>query len=316
LTASGRLNHSAVSSTIDGKAKESFTYNRFNPSIGISHAYNPAINFFGNFGQSNRVPTVIELGCADPADPCRLPTGLQADPHLKQIIGTTLEGGVRVKLSSGSGFGVSVYRTENKNDILFRATGTAGLGYFDNFSRTRRQGADITAYTDINSVALRVTYSYLDATYQDDGTLFGGERDISVTPGTKIAGLPEHTVRINADWRATPKMTIGGSVVATSSITTQGNEDGLVGDGTTTTEVNAKVKGYTLLNLHANYEASKGLDYFARINNVFDTRHETYGMMAMSALSASGSLETPATVNRFVAPGAPRNLMIGLRYRF
>ncbi len=317
LTTSGRLNHASVSNTIDGKAQESFTYNSFNPSIGISHAYNPAVNFFGNFGQSNRVPTVIELGCADPADPCRLPTGLQADPYLEQIIAKTLEGGVRLKLSSISGLGVAVYRTENKNDILFRATGTTGLGYFDNFSRTRRQGADVTAYTEINSVALRATYSYLDATYQDTGTLFGGERDISITPGTKIAGLPEHTLRINADWRATPKMTIGGTLLTTSSLVTQGNEDGKIPEDET---VDAKIKGYTLLHLHANYEAQKGLDYFARINNVFDTRFETYGMMAMNAFSASGSLlttpSTDATVNRFVAPGAPRHLMVGLRYRF
>lgn len=317
LTTSGRLNHASVSNTIDGKSKESFTYSSFNPSIGISHAYNPAVNFFGNFGQSNRVPTVIELGCADPNDPCRLPTGLQADPYLEQVIAKTIEAGLRLKLSGSSGLGVAVYRTENKNDILFRATGTTGLGYFDNFSRTRRQGADVTAYTEINSLALRATYSYLDATYQATGTLFGGERDISVTPGTKIAGLPMHTLRINADWRATPKMTIGGTLLTTSSLVTQGNEDGKIPDDET---VDAKINGYTLLHLHANYEAQKGLDYFARVNNVFDTRFETYGVMALNAFSASGSLlttpSTDATVNRFVAPGAPRHLMVGLRYRF
>ena len=167
---------------------------------------------------------------------------------------------------------------------------------------------------------MRISYSYLDATYQDSGTLFGGERDITITPGTKIAGLPQHTLRINADWRSTPKMTLGGSVLATSSLTTQGNEDGLIGaDNASATSVDAKIKGYALLNLHANYEAQKGLDYFARINNVFNTRFETYGMMAMSMFDASGSSlapTDPANVSRFVAPGAPRNLMIGLRYRF
>ena len=126
-----------------------------------------------------------------------------------------------------------------------------------------------------------------------------------------------HTLRINADWRATPKMTIGGTLLTTSSLVTQGNEDGKIPDDET---VDAKINGYTLLHVHANYEAQKGLDYFARVNNVFDTRFETYGMMAMNAFSASGSLlttpSTDATVNRFVAPGAPRHLMVGLRYRF
>lgn len=257
--------------------------------------------------------------CGPQAIPAAFRTGLQADPYLKQVIAQTLETGLRWQLSSDSGLSVALYRSENKDDILFRAVSSSGLGYFSNFSKTRRQGADITAFTMVKSLSLRISYSYLDATYQDSGTLFGGERNVSVTPGTKIAGLPEHTFRINADWRATPKMTIGGTLLTTSSLVTQGNEDGKIPDDET---VNAKINGYTLLHLHANYEAEKGLDYFARINNVFDTRFETYGMMAMSMFNANGSLidsSTSATgpnVSRFVAPGAPRHLMVGLRYRF
>ncbi len=140
-------------------------------------------------------------------------------------------------------------------------------------------------------------------------------------PGDKIAGLPEHTLKLNADWRVTSKFTLGGTAITTSSITTQGNEDGKIGDNET---VDAKVNGYTVFHLHANYAAEKGLDYFGRINNVFDTRYETYGMMGMSAFDANGTiipnlgatLTDVPTVNRFVAPGAPRSFMVGLRYRY
>jgi outer membrane receptor protein involved in Fe transport len=321
LTAAARFNHAGVSNTITGQSKEDFTYNSLNPSAGLSHQLNSAINIFGNVGQSNRVPTVIELGCADENNPCRLPTGLQSDPHLKQVIARTIEAGVRWKLSENSGISTSVYRTENRDDILFRQAGAAfpGQGFFSNFSRTRRQGLDLSAYKSIGAVTLQAGYSYLDATYQASGTLFGGERDIAVTPGTKIAGLPEHTLKMNADWRVTPKFTLGGTLITTSSITTQGNEDGLVGpDNLNTAPVNAKVDGYTVFHLHANYEAAKGLDYFGRINNVFDTRYETYGLMGLSAFDASGSSVGAGneTVNRFVAPGAPRSFMVGLRYRY
>ena len=332
VTTSGRFNHATVNNRLntyvdaDGDplastrvTSDKFTYNSFNPSFGVTYKPVQTISVFTNIGQSNRVPTSIELGCADSSYPCRLPTGLQADPYLKQVIAQTLETGLRWQLSSDSGLSVALYRSENKDDILFRAVSSSGLGYFSNFSKTRRQGADITAFTMVKSLSLRISYSYLDATYQDSGTLFGGERNISITPGTKIAGLPEHTFRINADWRATPKMTIGGTLLTTSSLVTQGNEDGKIPDDET---VNAKINGYTLLHLHANYEAEKGLDYFARINNVFDTRFETYGMMAMSMFNANGSLIDSSTsttgpnVSRFVAPGAPRHLMVGLRYRF
>lgn len=325
VTGAARFNHANVANTItnyDGgigtdRPRESFNYNSLNPSLGVSYKAAPTVTLFGNIGQSNRVPTVIELGCADPNEPCRLPTGLQADPYLKQVIARTIEFGTRWRVNSTSEFTASVYRSENKDDILFRAVSVSGLGYFSNFSRTRRQGIDLSARTEIGPVSLQASYNYLDATYQDEGELFGGERNISVRPGTRIAGLPKHTIRIGADWRAQPKLVIGGNVLATSSLVTQGNEDGLIGDGE---EVNAKVKGYAIMNLHANYEASKGLDYFVRLNNVFDTRFETYGLMALNMFDQFGnqysSPTTPPTVSRFIAPGAPRNFMVGVRYRF
>ncbi len=324
VTGAARFNHATVANTItnyeDGvgtaRPRESFTYNSLNPSVGISYKAAPAVTLFGNIGQSNRVPTVIELGCADPNEPCRLPTGLQADPYLKQVIARTIEFGTRWRLAE-SEFTASVYRSENKDDILFRAVSVTGLGYFSNFSRTRRQGIDLSARTEIGAVSLHASYNYLDATYQDDGELFGGERNISVRPGTRIAGLPKHTIRVGADWRAQPKLVVGGTVLATSSLVSQGNEDGLIGDGE---KVNASVKGYAIMNLHANYEASKGMDYFVRINNVFDTRFETYGMMALNMFDQNGnqysSPTSAPTVSRFIAPGAPRNFMVGLRYRF
>ena len=319
LTAAARFNHARVSNTLTNytagvgteKPNETFSYNSLNPSLGLSHKLNESVDVFGNVGQSNRVPTVIELGCADATVGCRLPTGLQADPYLKQVIARTLELGTRWKLSSDSGYTASIYRSDNTNDILFRPTDQTGLGYFSNFSKTRRQGLDLSAYTRIDQVDLRISYSYLQATYQAEGELFGGEREITIKRGARIAGLPEHTIKLNADWRVAPKWLVGGTVIATSSLVTQGNEDGQTANG----PANAKVDGYFLLNLHANYEVTKGLDYFARLNNVFDRRYETYGLMANSMFNASGGAYDVGA-SRFVAPGAPRSILVGLHYRF
>ena len=319
LTAAARFNHARVSNTLtnytDGagtdQPKETFSYNSLNPSLGASYKLDERADVFGNIGQSNRVPTVIELGCADATVGCRLPTGLQADPYLKQVIARTIELGTRRKLSDDSGYTVSFYRSDNSNDILFTATDQTGLGYFSNFSKTRRQGVDLSAYSRINQVDLRISYSYLQATYQAAGELFGGEREITIKRGDRIAGLPAHTIKLNADWHAAPKWLVGGSVIATSSLVTQGNEDGQTENGA----ANAKVDGYFLLNLHANYEVTKGLDYFARLNNVFDRRYETYGLMANSMFNSAG-VASDVGASRFVAPGAPRSILVGLHYRF
>jgi outer membrane receptor protein involved in Fe transport len=328
LTAAARFNHARVSNTLttwdggvaDEKPRESFNYSSFNPSVGLSHRLSGELTVFGNVGQSNRVPTVIELGCADPTEPCRLPTGLQADPYLKQVIAQTIEAGWRWAPSSDTGLNVSVYRSDNRDDILFRAANVSGLGYFANFPRTRRQGLDLSGYQVLGPLTLRAGYSYLHATYQATETLFGGERSINVAPGSRIAGLPEHTFKLNADWRAAPKFVVGGTVMATTNLVSQGNEDGYVGaDTVNKVKANANVKGYTLFHLHATYEAEKGLEYFARVNNVFDTRFESYGLMAMSMFNSAGipiTGDDGPNVSRFVAPGAPRNFMVGLRYRF
>ena len=87
-------------------------------------------------------------------------------------------------------------------------------------------------------------------------------------------------------------------------------------DNTNTTARNVSVRGYTLLNLNANYEAQKGLDYFVRLNNVLNRRFETYGMMGQSLFDQNGVDQGGTTINRFVAPGAPRSFMIGLRYKY
>ncbi len=328
LTGAARFNHAGVSNTITNytagvgsdRAAESFTYNSLNPSLGASFKVSNDMTLFGNVGQSNRVPTIIELGCADPANPCVLPTGLQADPYLKQVIARTLELGSRWRWSDASEVTASVYHAQNNNDILFRAVSATGLGYFSNFSKTLRQGLDVSARTKMGPISLQASYNYLHATYQADDELFGGERTISVTRGTRIAGLPSHSLRLSLDWRVDPKLTLGGSTIMTSSLVTQGNEDGLIGADGSTTAVDAGVKGYALLNMHANYEARTGLDYFFRVNNVLDRRYESYGLMAMSMFDSQGNTYSNSadgpTLNRFVAPGAPRNFMVGMRYRF
>jgi outer membrane receptor protein involved in Fe transport len=342
LTAAARFNHTRVDNTLTSyymlsgndavrrdslgydpeTQRERFNYNSLNPSLGISHQIAPAITVFSSVGRSNRVPTTIELGCASLANPCRLPTGLQADPYLNQVIAQTIELGARWRFASDSEMTVAAYRSDNTNDILFHNVDQTGLGYFKNFSKTRRQGIDIGMRTVIENVTLSGNYSYLDATYQDTAELFGGVREIEITPGKKIAGLPDHTIKINVDWRAIPKLVLGGTLMGTSRITTQGNEDGQIGSENGAQTLDVSVKGYTLLHLHANYEADKGLDYFARVNNVFDTRFESYGLMAMTMFNPNGlpidpiASATGPNVSRFVAPGAPRNFMVGLRYRF
>jgi outer membrane receptor protein involved in Fe transport len=324
ITVAGRFNQTTVSNTITSYTagvgteldEEKFTYRSLNPSFGLSHKLNDNLTVFGNWAQSNRAPTVIELGCADPTNPCDLPTGLQSDPFLRQVVARTIEGGMRWKNSSNYNLAISVYQTENANDILFLPIDHNGTlrGYFDNFAKTRYQGIDINASKAWTTVRFNAAYSYLNATYEADGKLFAGDRDMTIEPGMRLPGIPLHTIKLNMDWQATDKLSLGAGLQYSSSLRTQGNEDGLVADGE---KADASIKAHTLLNVKANYQLQKGLSVFGKINNLLDTRYETYGMIGMNNFELNGgTAATNQTVAKFVAPGAPRSYMVGLRYQF
>lgn len=328
LTASARYNLAKVTNTLTNEngrqPTESFRYRKLNPALGLTHKLSQGVTAFANVSQNTRVPTVIELGCANPEQPCALPTGLQADPFLEQVTSRTIEAGARIHGGRNSVLTASVYQTVNRDDILFLRAGTTQLGYFDNFERTRHRGLDLSARRDFGRVNARLSYSYLQATYDASGSLFAGERTVQVTPGTRIAGLPRHTLKLGLDWKSSEQWTVGGDVVAVSSLVTQGNEDGLLEnpeEGEPLNRGNARIGGHALLNLRAGYKPYRQLEFYVRINNALDRRYETYGVLAEN-LFPSGQLAQPALGTdeaadaRFIAPGAPRSIRVGMRYTF
>ena len=306
LTASARYAWSRLSNTLrhdDGDSQhERFTYRKLNPALGVTYQAAPELTLFANASQSNRVPTVIELGCADPGQPCRLPVGLQSDPYLKQVVSRTVEAGARWK-QDGQQASLAIYRTQNRDDILFRTAGVFQHGYFANFPRTRHQGADLTASLRSASMQVTIAYSFLDAVYGADGSLFTGTRDVPVQKGTRMAGLPRHTFKFGADWHATEALTLGATLNVSSHIAILGNEDDA--------RPGWRVGGHALLGLQASYRPNEKWEWQVRINNVTNRRYETFGAMAADFFSTGQAHEA-----RFVAPGAPRTVTAGLRINF
>ncbi len=331
LTLSARYNHAQVSNILsnEGEAQpqERFVYRKFNPALGMTYDMPGAadgVTVFGNLSQNNRVPTVIELGCADPLQPCRLPVGLQSDPYLKQVVSRTIEAGARWQVGAASSAALSLYRTVNRDDILFRSAGVSQQGYFANFARTRHQGVDLAVNHQLGNLAARVSYSYLDAAYGANGLLFTGARNVQVTSGTRIAGLPRHTFKLGFDWQALPKLMLSADATALSNLVTQGNEDGLRADtepGAAPAYADWRIRGYALLNLRASYRPTPQWEVYGRINNLADRRYETFGAVGVD-LFPNGQLVQPqngpaeAELARFVAPGAPRSFAAGVRYHF
>lgn len=326
LTATLRANRSRVSNTLttvdddtgvlEAKPKESFTYTSLNPAIGLTQQVSGQLALFANLARNTRVPTVIELGCADPDEPCRLPAGLQSDPYLKPVRATSLEAGLRWRPAPGRRLELSLFRTDNADDIVFGSvSATSQLGYFQNFRRTRHQGLDAAWQAQYGPVAVTASYSHLQATYQANGILRMGERNVTISPGTRMAGLPRHTAKIGADWTLAPGLSVGADMQLVSARGVQGNEDGLLEDGATETH-RLRIPGHGLLHLRAQWQATPALTVVARMQNALDRRYETYGALAETSFDAQGRFTGNEEDALFVAPGAPRSLWLGLRLKF
>ena len=328
LTGTLRLNHSRVGNTLstvdddtgvfENKPHERFSYKSLNPALGIAQQLASGLAVFGNLARNTRVPTVIELGCADPGQPCRLPAGLQSDPYLKQVRALSLEAGLRWRPGfgpAGQRLELALFRTDNHDDIVFGSvSATSQLGYFQNFERTRHQGLDASWQAQLGSVAVNAAYSHLQATYQADGILRVGERNVAITSGTRMAGLPRHTGKLAADWAAAIGLSVGADLQLVSSRGVHGNEDGLTTDGATERQL-LRVPGYGLLHLRLQWQASQAVIVVAGLQNALNRGYETYGALAETVFDGRGRYTGNAADAVFVAPGAPRSLYLGLRIK-
>jgi len=332
LTLSGRYNHTKVENRdalVAPPDPESLTadhsFNRFNPAIGISVTPTQTFSFYGSYNEGSRAPTAIELGCANPDVPCKLPNAMAGDPPLDLVVSKTWETGARGKLGQSMGWSASVYRTQNTDDIQFIAANSQGAGYFDNVGKTRRVGLDLGVDGAVGKFRWFAGYSYIKATYQNDFALVSevnssavdtdadGEEDtIFVDSGDEIPGIPNHQFKFRGEYQATPQWMIGTNIIAFSDQYSHGNENNEHdGEG-------AKIGGYTVVNLDTRYKfANSGWQVFAKVNNVFDREYYSGGLLGESFFTPDGAFDGGDDhFQPLYAPGAPRAGWIGVRYEF
>ncbi len=333
LTLSGRYNHTRVENRDqlipDPSNPESLTgdhsFHRFNPAIGLAITPREDLSFYASYNEASRAPTAIELGCANPDQPCKLPNAMAGDPPLDMVVSKTFEGGVRGRVANGIGYSVSLYRTQNTDDIQFIAANSTGAGYFDNVGKTRREGVDLGVNGEMGKFRWFAGYSYVKATYQSRFAIANevnssavdtdsdGEGDtIFVGKGDTIPGIPRHQLKVRGEWQALPQWTIGANIVAFSDQYSHGNENNdHQGAG-------GKVSGYTVVNVDTRFNfGNTGWQLFAKVNNLFDREYHTGGMLGETFFEADGTfMGGDDEFSALVAPGAPRAVWVGVRYEF
>ncbi len=338
LTLAGRYNDTRVSTVDDGRVQlglptaldGSGRYRKFNPAAGLTWQASPELTLFGSASQGNRAPSPIELGCSDPENACVLPNALQSDPPLKQVVSRTLEIGARGRLAGSLNWNAALFHTINKDDLLFVSNSLAA-GYFTNFGRTQRQGVELGVSQRSGAVGWSASYSYLRATYRSSACLVaeanstaetsancGGDDEIEVRPGDRLPNLPQHSLKLAADWQALPAVNLGAQLRAYSSQYVRGNENNRHQPDGDEFNGSGRIGGFAVLDLTGRWKLGKNFELFGKVANVFDRRYASAGMLAENAFDAAGAIQAPADwrTEQFVAPGAPRAAWIGVRMSF
>lgn len=345
LSLSGRYNRTTVKNrdrinpgggrgSLDGD----HAFDRFNPAVGLIWRPLRHLNAYASYSEGNRAPTSVELGCADPESPCKLPNAMAGDPPLQQVVTRTFEAGLRSGQESRINWNFGWFRAENRNDILFVASEQTGFGYFKNFGKTRRQGFEADLNTRIWRFGLGGGYTYLDATYQSEEEVNGESNSssdaeapgleglIEIEPGAKIPLIPQHMFKLFADLQATKKFSLNFGVLALSSAFARGNENNEHEPDGTYYLGEGRSPGYAVANFGARYELNRHVELFARVNNLFDKRFFTAAQLGPTGFTAEGNFiarpfpevdgEFPVQHVTFLAPGAPRAAWAGIRLKF
>jgi outer membrane receptor protein involved in Fe transport len=308
LTLAGRYQHvrieirdrSGQNSALEGDHR----FSRFSPSAGLAFQALRNLTLFASYSEGFRAPTAAELTCADPNAPCNLPNAFVADPPLKPVVARTYEVGARGKISVGKTleWNVGLFRTDLEDDILFTVVETGGGGFFQNVSRTRRQGVEAGVSGEWKRLRYFASYTYTDATYETNTTLSSvtDTDGVPVRRGDRIPGIPQHGLKVGAEVALLRSLWLGGDVIATSGSVLRGDE----------ANRHATLHGYAVLNLHARWQPIKHVEVWGRIDNVTDADYETAGALNFNAFA------DPIAVERFAAPGAPIAGYAGVRVRF
>lgn len=317
-------------------------YARLNPAASLHWQAGGGLRLSASWSQASRAPSAIELGCSDPASPCRLPNALAGDPPLRQVVARTVE--LRAALERPAWqLGASLFATTSSDDILFVSSTSSGYGYFRNFGQTRRQGLELSGQARRGSVALRASYTLLDASYRsaervggaanstNDAPAPGFDGTIAIQPGDRIPLIPRHTFKLALRWTPSERLTVEADMVAVSGVFARGNENNRHQPDGTFTLGQGRTASYAVANVGAQWRPLADLPrltVYTELRNVTGAHYATAAQLGATAFDAQGRYvarpfagpvidgERPLLSSTFLAPGAPRTVELGLRFAF
>lgn len=290
VTLNGRLDHIAYDytsklSTLDLDK----SFNVASWRLGGNYALASNRDLYANISTGFRTPSVSQLFSGDVST-----WGSTANnPNLKPEHAINFEIGYRTKtqlFGSAAEIDVAIFQIDRK-DYIMNTSGqygdNDGLGddIYDNIGGVQNRGLELAMNSVVSSkLSWNLAYTYLDArfTKYDNFNLGLGDLDgeeCTVDPGfdptteyciehynntgNVVPRTSNHTINLAVTYQPASNWTVTGEINSKSDYYAD--------------EINRiKMKGFTTLNLLANYDRKIGKNswsFFARVDNVLDSRH-------------------------------------------
>jgi iron complex outermembrane recepter protein len=351
VTIGGRYNvaHIRLDDQLGEALNGDHTFQRFNPMLGATYKVAPGMAVYAGYSESNRAPTPAELACADPQRPCLLENFLVSDPPLKQVVGRTVEAGIRGQFAVGPsggrdalgaptmstvGWSLGYFRTLLSDDILTVASPVQGRGFFINAGETLREGIEAAVNYRSSRLSAYASYALVNATFRNALEIASPDAPVgvpcsaftpgddedevpncaSVRPGDTIPTVPRHLFKAGVDYWVTPQWRVGADLIAVSGQFFRGDEG----------NDDRQLPGYAVVNLRTGYRVSENVEIYGIVKNLFSTDYATFGTyFDTEGLRTVGGKQVGVGPNgtelenpRTVTPAAPLAVYGGVKIRF
>jgi vitamin B12 transporter len=186
-------------------------------------------------------------------------TNFIGNPNLEPEESTSWELGIDQQIGDLS-LSATIFDAELDNEIDGFVYDAVNFGYTaaNKEGRSKRQGAEVTAATNVNeSLSINAAYTYTDSV-EPDGA--GGLQD--------EVRRARHTASLNLAWQALDNLHINTNAQYNGS-----QLDQFFPPWPSPSEM-VRLSDYTLLNINANYSASDKLDIYLRLDNLLDENYE------------------------------------------
>jgi iron complex outermembrane recepter protein len=265
------------------------SHDAWTPVAGVVYQLSPTSNLYANVGKSFETPTLIELAYRTDGS-----SGMNF--ALKPSTSRHYEVGLKTFVMNDQILAeIAAFHIDTDDEIVVFSN-AGGRQTFQNSGKTKRQGMEVSASGNLGAgLSMFFSATYLEATFEDSFTTCTGINNCSVPTnvvpsGNRIPGVPRYTTFGEFVWRHPASGFLGGVEMRWH------------GDVATDDLNSAFADKYFVAGLRAGFEQKMEawkFSEFARVDNVLDKEY-------------IGAVLVNAANNRFYAPGAGRNYLVGL----